>query len=419
METTPLLKAVRTRDCASQWGFRVWSYRHPDGGGEHLALVLGEVTGDGDVLVRVHTECVLGDVLGLGRCRCRGKLDAALHRIRREGTGVLVYLRMGGDASHAAAGDPQPGDCATTLDSPGSAVVAAILRHLGVRSPRLLTNTRTSLERLRGLGLSVSHEPLLPPSADASTSGLAATRMGLPGESLRSQPAASAAIPCQDSASRRPEVTLTYAQSLDGSITVRRGESMVLSCSESLALTHELRARHDAILVGIDTVLVDDPRLTVRLVEGTDPQAVVLDSRLRTPLDARLLRGSHPPWIATTEPADPAARQALEERGARVLPLPPNREGQVDLYALLQRFNELGVGRLMVEGGAKVITSFLAAGLVDRIVLTIAPILVGGLNAVANLAELDDRSFPSVRNPRFEWLGETLVLSGDVVRSQS
>lgn len=185
----------------------------------------------------------------------------------------------------------------------------------------------------------------------------------------------------------RPLVTLTYAQSLDGSITAQRGESMGISGPESLMLTHQLRAAHGAILVGIGTILADDPQLTVRLVEGEGPQPVVLDSRLRMPFEAKLLSENQKlPWIFTTNLGSEEQREALEGAGARVYELPPDCNGHVELPALLDCLGDLGVNSLMVEGGARVITSFLAEQLVDQILLTIAPIFVGGLQAVEDLA---------------------------------
>ena len=186
----------------------------------------------------------------------------------------------------------------------------------------------------------------------------------------------------------RPCVTLSYAQSLDGSISARRGVSTALSGPESLQLTHQLRAAHDAILVGIGTVIADDPRLTVRLLEGINPQPIVLDSHLRLPLDARVFQGDRSVWVATRQPANENMSRsyakkaaALEQRGARLIPLPVDEGGYLSLSALLTCLTEMGIGSLMVEGGAQVITRFLLYRMVDLIVLTIAPVLLGGLRA--------------------------------------
>ena len=214
----------------------------------------------------------------------------------------------------------------------------------------------------------------------------------------------------------RPLVTLSYAQSLDGSIAARRGTPFKLSGPESMEMTHRLRAAHDAILVGIGTVLADDPRLDVRLslpepASGYyNPQPVVLDSSLRMPLDRRLLRGSRRPWIATLPEADAQKQVKLEQHGARILHLPPGEDGRVSLTALLGCLGELEISSLMVEGGASVIASFLAQGLVDRLVLTIAPVLVGGLHIQAGRESI----LSSLVDSGYERLGDDLVVWGEV-----
>jgi GTP cyclohydrolase II len=210
----------------------------------------------------------------------------------------------------------------------------------------------------------------------------------------------------------RPLVTLSYAQSLDGSIADRPGHPLALSGEASMVFTHSLRAAHDAILVGIGTVLADNPRLNVRLVAGKSPQPVIVDSRLRFPPYAHLLGNGRVPLIATSEAADEARRQALEAAGAQVLRL-PSQNGWVDLTALLNHLSAMGVRHLMVEGGAQIITSFLASRLVDQVVLTIAPLLVGGLRVVDNLGYSPRRRFPRLRGLSYQQLGDDLVLRGE------
>lgn len=213
----------------------------------------------------------------------------------------------------------------------------------------------------------------------------------------------------------RPFVTLSYAQSVDGSIAARPGRPLRLSGPSSLTLTHRLRASHDAILVGIGTVLSDDPRLNVRLVSGKDPQPIVVDSRLRFPLRARLLRNkSSPPWIATSPRASLKRQAALEALRAKVFRLPSCVGELVDLSALIRRLAELGVGSIMVEGGARIITSFITARLVDQILLTIAPVLVGGVRAVGAFSHGDPPRLPRLKNVFWGRLGEDVVLRGDV-----
>jgi riboflavin-specific deaminase-like protein len=211
----------------------------------------------------------------------------------------------------------------------------------------------------------------------------------------------------------RPFVTLSYAQSLDGCISARAGESLALSGRQSLTLTHQLRSGHDAILVGIGTVLSDNPRLNVRLVDGKSPRPIVVDSRLRLPLDCKLLKQNpHSPWIITREKPEKERQQAIETSGAQVISVRSNSKGQVHLEAMLEALGKRGINSLMVEGGSRIITNFLLDRLVDYLVLTVAPVMVGGLRAVSDLGQSDPTRFPRLRNAGHQWLGEDLILWG-------
>lgn len=206
----------------------------------------------------------------------------------------------------------------------------------------------------------------------------------------------------------RPFITLSYAQSLDGSITATASQPLALSGPEAMKLTHELRAGHDAILVGIGTVLADNPRLTARLASGPNPQPVVLDSRLRFPLNANLLSHPKPPIIAATDLADAEQQAMLESKGARVIRFPASDGGHVHLPALLEWLSQNGIKSVMVEGGSAVITGFLSARLVDRVIITIAPRFVGGLHAVTAPCDLP------LRNVRYRVLGADVIVEADI-----
>lgn len=219
----------------------------------------------------------------------------------------------------------------------------------------------------------------------------------------------------------RPLVTLTYAQSLDGSISHRPDAPLALSGPETKHLTHRLRAAHDAILVGVGTVLADDPKLTARRVGGPHPLPVVLDSHLRTPPTARVLRHPRGCLLATTPAAPPEREAALRAQGARVVRLPVDEDG-VSLPALLAWLYEEGLRSLMVEGGRRVLTAFLKAGLVDWVLLTIVPYFVGGVPALGPLPPRTPNpssveAFPGLAPDwRVLRLGRDLVLWGRAAR---
>lgn len=154
----------------------------------------------------------------------------------------------------------------------------------------------------------------------------------------------------------------------------------------------------------------------MRLVDGTHPQPIILDSQLRLPVEAALIQ-KHPlrPWVATTTDANFARAEQLEAAGVQILRLPPNAAGQVDLHSLLTRLAELGIESLMVEGGAQILTSFFRERLVDRLVITIAPLLVGGLSAIGQPLSSQSNGFPRLRHPQYRQLGSDMLLFGDVI----
>lgn len=189
-------------------------------------------------------------------------------------------------------------------------------------------------------------------------------------------------------ADERPHITIAYAQTLDGRLATRSGSSQWISGPESLRLAHGLRAEHGAVMVGVGTVLADDPRLTVRLVEGRNPLRVVVDSRLRTPPGAAVLANgaASGTLLAVTDAADPARVSAMRALGATVIRVTADRDGRVDLPALLAELRMRGVASLLVEGGARLITALLRARLADRLVVTVAPKVLGaGIEAVGDL----------------------------------
>ena len=180
---------------------------------------------------------------------------------------------------------------------------------------------------------------------------------------------------------RRPWVTLKAAVSLDGRIATRTGQSKWITGEPARRRSLELREEHDAIVVGINTVLADNPLLTRRL--GLNPgeswTRVVLDSRLRTPTAAQVVQTTpEQTLIAHTPEAAPAERRRLADAGVQLLETAAGADGRVELHQLVEQLARREVAALLVEGGAAVHGSFADAGLVDETVFLIAPLLIGG-----------------------------------------
>ena len=180
----------------------------------------------------------------------------------------------------------------------------------------------------------------------------------------------------------RPLVTLKLATTLDGRIATHRGDSKWITGPEARALGHGLRARHDAIMVGIRTALADDPELTCRLpgLDGRSPVRIVFDSRLRLPLTGTLVRTAKqvPTWIVTCASMDGLRRQALLDCGVQLIGVPADGAGLPDPKRAMAELAARGLTRVLVEGGATLAASLLRADLVDRLEWFRASRVIGG-----------------------------------------
>lgn len=217
----------------------------------------------------------------------------------------------------------------------------------------------------------------------------------------------------------RPRVTLKLAMSLDGRIAARGGDARWITGTAARRLAHQLRDVHDAVLVGANTVRADDPRLTCRLRGGRDPVRVVLaGSGLALPARARVLQPGGPPtWVVAPRDAAAARIAALRRRGVEVVLLGA-RGGRIPFDRVVRALGARGLTTLLVEGGGTVASAALRAGVVDRVVLFLAPLLLGG-DAVAGVGALGiTRVVRALRlvDLRLARAGRDVVLDGRVVR---
>jgi diaminohydroxyphosphoribosylaminopyrimidine deaminase / 5-amino-6-(5-phosphoribosylamino)uracil reductase len=180
----------------------------------------------------------------------------------------------------------------------------------------------------------------------------------------------------------QPQVTLKLATTIDSRIATRDGESQWITGPAARRLVHAMRARHDAILTGVGTILSDDPMLNCRLpgLGNRSPWRVVLDSRLSTPVTGSLARSSRDikTMIITTQSGSPQACKALENLGLEVVRVGAGEDEKVDLDAALAALGERGITSVLVESGSELAASFLAADKVDRLVWFRAPMVIGG-----------------------------------------
>jgi len=295
-----------------------------------------------------------GRIIGEGWHRCCGENHAEINAIRdatETVAGATFYITLEPCSHH---GRTPP--CAEALIAcrPGRVVVGAV-------DPNPVVSGR-GIEALRQSGIETEVGLLEEACRESNRIFFKYIRTGL------------------------PYVTLKFAQTLDGRIATASGDSRWISSPPSLRFAHRLRTVHDAILVGAGTVLMDNPELTCRLVRGRNPLRIVVDSGLRLPPDANIFSDGKRTVAVATCRAPVENRRLLEKKGVEVLEIVEDPAGHVDLHQLLTVLGKRKISSVLVEGGAALATAFLMENLVDRLLIVLAPKIVGvGVNAVGDL----------------------------------
>jgi len=211
-----------------------------------------------------------------------------------------------------------------------------------------------------------------------------------------------------------PFVTLKFAQTLDGKNATLTGDSKWISSPDSLRFAHRMRSIHDAILVGVGTIIQDDPQLTVRLVEGKNPIKIIVDSQLRTPINSKALQGKteHSTIFATTSLCDAKKIKRYESQGAEILIIKKSISNQVDLPNLLHELGKRNIRSVLVEGGAKIINSFLEKRLFDQLMVVIAPKILGrGMSYIDISTPIRANNLISFSSFKYFRSGDDIILS--------
>lgn len=212
-----------------------------------------------------------------------------------------------------------------------------------------------------------------------------------------------------------PFVIAKVAMTLDGKMAAHNGHSKWVTGEESRKQVHYLRDKVDGILVGIGTVLADDPMLTTRLVEGgKNPVRIILDSELRTPLEAKITDCSQAEtWIFAKEGADQDKAEALTKKGVQVMYAPENNHG-LNLETIMKQLFEKGITDVLVEGGSELNSSFLRAGLINKFLIYVAPKVLGGRHSLTPYTGQDVDSMEAAVSVQFDSVdrvGEDLLIT--------
>jgi GTP cyclohydrolase II len=409
------------------------------GGYVYLALIKGDL-GDGrSVLTRVHSECLTGDALGSLRCDCGAQLELGMRAVAAEGRGVLIYAtghegrgiglidKLRAYMEQEAGADTVDANLRLGLapDSRRYDDAAAVLKAIGVGSVRLATNNPRKVEGLQAAGITVDQVVPVPAFPHLRNQRYLRTKQDRLGHLnlIGDSPPPELAVPSVDVASMLgsaqspdgyPFIVLKYTQTLDGRIAAAAGGAKRFTDEAEIRISHALRAACDAVLVGVGTVLSDDPELTVRAVPGPSPARVILDTHLRCPITAAVLGSDAPTYVMTSRHADPRKRLALAARHVAVRDVPPGPAG-LDMRAVLQQLSNEGIRSVLVESGISVISSMLAAGLANRIIVTISPHILG--QGVRILGELPGQRIAGalrLESQSVYLVGGTIIVAADV-----
>jgi len=211
---------------------------------------------------------------------------------------------------------------------------------------------------------------------------------------------------------KRPFVIVKVAMSLDGRIATSTGSSKYITSREARTYVHGLRSEVDAVMVGLNTVLRDNPELTPRLVKGKDPMKIVVDSKLKIPKSCNLMKEPAKLIIAATNKAPKSSIKRLQHKGATVI-IAKSKNGMVDLEDLMKQLGKHEITSVMIEGGSQLNSSAIKAGVVDKVLIFTAPKLIGnGIGAIGSLGIKKISDAIDLKNPVCRRIGRDMMVEG-------
>ena len=375
--------------------FTLRTYTHD--GIAHAVMSMGSPASLDAPLVRVHSECLTGDALGSHRCDCGDQLSASLAVIAHAGHGILIYMRghegrgiglenklrayaLQDDGLDTVAANRALGLPDDKRDYTGA---AAILLDLDCPRITLLSSNPSKVSALERLGITVADRlGLQVPDRPENAAYLEAKRRYMDHIAPVGHPSVDSTQTCTeetldvyDTIASSDEVVAQLAQSEDGFIATSQGDAQFVSGRVDRAHLHRIRAAVGAVLVGCGTVIADNPQLTVRAVPGDNPVRVVLDPHGRIPATSTVLTSpeARTLWLIGAEVApSPDIGDHV-----RVVRLPATAEDVISPALIVSIIREHASGSVLVEGGGLTVSSFLSAGMLDRLFLTSAPVLIG------------------------------------------
>ena len=399
----------------TQYGYFTF-YCFLQGGKENVAMVYGDINNKTDVLIRVHSECFTGDVIQSLKCDCGEQLDKALKKIAKESLGMVIYLKQEGrgiglfqklnayELQDKKNMDTMESNLALghDIDERSYQDAIDIISFFKLKSIRLITNNPEKATQLSKANINISEIVSLSSQINPFNESYLTVKK----EKLNHK------ITIKQKDIKKIHITASYAQSMNGTISMESLQPLQLSNTDALKLTHKLRASHDAILIGINTLISDDPKLTLRYAKGTQPQPCIIDTDLKFIQDSDIFNHPKKPWFFTAS-TNKKKQLYLKSKGCKVFQVNQSNTKLLDLNQVVTILQKNNIKSVIVEGGKRILTQFLNNQLVDRCIITISPMFINGTNILDKSITYKLSDSIKLKNISSYSLADNIIIEGD------